>query len=477
MAQRTHVPIWLIPLNLTLVIIVGLLVARTWFWERDLPEDQMLALRLVHRQIAEEHVEPPETSDLLWAAIEGMVRSTDQHSRFIRPSNVGAFEEDTTGAYVGIGVKMALDIDPVTVEYPFPGGPSEAAGLQVGDQILAVDGVPLEAGEDEPLLEIARNRLLGPDQSRVRVNIKRGDAAPFETIITRGAVQTASVRWARLADVEQGIGYIYLRSFQHNSSNEVAAALRHLQSEAAATGGLRALIFDLRFNRGGLLEQAVAVTNLFLREGTIVSLKRRDAEIERHIASPADSLAPELPLVLLVDEESASASEVFAGALQDHNRAVLVGTRTFGKGLVQSIYRWEDLNFRLKLTTAHYYTPKGRSIERTNRRPEDGASPGGLEPNEVVEIEETARTSIRNILEHRSEPPRQYRDQVRVLATQLKLEQPTPLGPDEDLQLAAALAAASRRASQASETPAATPESPVPTSGTRAAAGGGKNGR
>jgi carboxyl-terminal processing protease len=251
------------------------------------------------------------------------------------------------------------------------------------------------------------------------------------------------VRWL---DRDAGIGYACVAAFQRRTADELDEALADLAQAAP----LRGLVLDLRGNSGGLLESAVALANRFLRSGNLVSLRRRNGtEVRRYDADPALATHGELPLALLVDGRSASSSEVVAGALQDHRRATLVGTRTFGKGVVQSIYRWEDLDFRLKLTTSHYYTPSGRSIEGRLRRAGDGDEPGGLQPDEPVPMADGEADGLHRRLQAQ-EIPAPYKAAAKALAAELGFAgEHEPPGPDADPQLARALAVLRGRGSAA----------------------------
>ena len=453
MANRTDIPFWVLPMNLLLSLAVAVLGAWVWLLSsHGLPPEQLKALELVHRQIADEYVQSPESEDLMWSAIEGMVGSLDRHSQFVRPARVAQFEEDTTGVYAGIGIVMAAGVMPLTVKFPFAGGPAERAELQVGDQILAVNGVPLEAPDEKELRRRARERMLGEVGTVLQLTIKRGDDEPFDVAVKRGQVAKPSVKWVRLIDENERVGYVYVESFQKRTTAELVDALQTLDKLAA--GRLEALVLDLRFDRGGLLDEAIALANLFIQDGTIVQLKRRNSEVVQvREADPDICVRPDLPLVLLVDEDSASASEVVAGAMQDHGRAVLVGTRTFGKGVVQSIFSWRDLDFRLKLTTAHYYTPQGRSIEGKDRREEDGEAEGGIEPDRQVPISDKLRRELYYRVHAPNEAPPPYRAAVRELAAELDQGSPEPPGPDEDSQLAAAIEEALRLISEATPEP------------------------
>ena len=442
MSNRPPIPAWILPMNLLLSVTVAVLGAWVWLLSsHGLPQAQLDAFQLVYRQISEEYVEEPRPEDLenfMWSAIEGMVKSVDQHSQFVRPSDVDEFEKDTAGTYVGIGIVMEAVDGRLTVQFPFIGGPSEDI-LQVGDVILAVDGVAITGDTPGERRAAARRLLLGPAGSYVTVTVQRDHDQKFDQTIQRGQVQLPSVKWVRTVDDERGIGYAYVQSFQQNTAAELSRALAQLEQ----TSPLRALVLDLRFNRGGLLDEAVAMANLFIPHGTIVSLKRREwksAEegTEEHLADPELCTHPELPIVILTNSGSASASEVVTGALQDHGRAIVVGGRTYGKGVVQSIYRWRNLDFLLKLTTAHYYTPNGRSI--TPRRiTDDGEAAGGIEPNLITELSLADRRRIYNAIHETHDAPAQFREQVLELARVQGFAPPVAPGPDADPQLQAAV--------------------------------------
>ena len=434
-------------MNLLLSVAVAVLGAWVWLLSRhDLPAEQLQALQLVYSQIESEAVKPQDGEDLMWSAIEGMVGSIDDHSEFVRPSAVAEFEEGTTGTYVGIGIVMETADQTLRVRFPFADGPSEKAGLRVGDRIVKVDGEPIVGETQNELRVNARKLLLGPAGTKLTVTVEREGEGEVDYEIWRGDVHKPSVKWTRLLDDEQRIGYVYLATFQSNSTSELVGAIDQLQLEADQAGGpLEGLILDLRFNRGGLLDEAQEIANLFQREGTIVSTRRRNSEeTDVRSADPERCLYPDLDVVVLVNGGSASASEVVAGALQDHERAALIGERTWGKGLVQSIFRWKDLDFRLKLTTAQYYTPSGRSIERQHRT-ESGELAGGIAPNQEVAISDQMSQTLYTILNLTNEPPADHRDAVRELSKALGIDAPEAPGPEDDPQLAAALSELQQR--------------------------------
>ncbi len=433
MSYAVRIPLWFLILNMAMMLaafVLGLWQGDTL---RGLPAEEAMILRLAHQQVIQDHVDEHDPGELLHRAIDGMVNDLDRYSAYVPPREVRQFEENTTGSYEGIGVLMAPLTSPITVLFPLSGGPAEREGIQVGDQILAIDGEDMTQFPVSELSAEAQDRLKGEAGQPVTLAIARGEEK-FDVVLQRGPVQRPSVKWARLIDEAAGIGYLHLSDFQNHTQEEFDIVVAEL--EATAPDGLRALVVDLRFNPGGILEECVDLANRFLSGGVIVSLKKRNAEtVQVHEADPEVCSLPDLPVVLLVNGESASASEVLAGALQDRQRAVLVGERTYGKGVVQSIYRWRDLDFRLKLTTSHYYTPNGRRIEQ--------GPDGGLEPDRVVEMDAELVHQVREQL-GQLEPPKSFREAAHLLATELGRPLQEPMPPEEDTQLAAALEEARR---------------------------------
>jgi carboxyl-terminal processing protease len=431
-----------------LALVVALMFWRAW--NDPLPSTQLQALRLVHETVMRSHVEEHDAEQLLYEAIQGLVRSTDEYGEFVPPAKVESFEQhEITNTFQGIGVTFVLDAMPPTIRFPLPGSPAERAGLEVGDRILAVDGQDVVGDTPAAQRRDAHDRIQGPVGETVTLRVERfGRDEPLDVVVERGSVRRPAARWARLVgDPADRIGYVRLVDFQRHAAEEVDAALTTLDADADAVGGpLRAVILDLRGNGGGLLTEALALANTFLENGVIVSLKRRGDEIvEVHRAEPGRCTRPSIPLAILVDARTASASEVVAGALQDHDRALLVGQRTYGKGVVQSIYRWSQLDFRLKLTTSHYYTPNGRSIEKRNRRADDPDAEGGLPPDVAVPFEHAEHQRILVRLDE-YETPRPLRDAVAErLVAAIGFQDAVPFGPQEDPGLAAAITALSER--------------------------------
>lgn len=424
-----------------LAVPLGVLLWRQVF--ETLPPDELAALRIVHRQLATEFVEQEDPHDLLVKAIQGMVRAVDRHGDFIVKDDVADFEaRELEGTYEGIGILLVENVTPITVQCPLANSPAERAGVQVGDRILAADGVELTDVAAADAVTRAAAALRGPAGSKVTLRIARGETPPFEVTIDRDHVPQAKVKWARLLDADQRLGYVHVASFQRGVGDEFLAAVHSLGDEAG--GALDGLVIDLRQNGGGMLTEAVRIANAFVESGRIVTLHKRGVEVERHDALPERCLWPKLPLVVLVNHNTASASEVLTGALQDHERAAVVGTRTYGKASVQSIFSFRDREFRLKLTTARYSTPKGRDIDG-----EGGVAPpanphvrngnGGIAPDVTAELAATAAERVHGAL-RASEVPAVYRAAVAELSKVLAFTPARPAAVDDDPQLAAALA-------------------------------------
>ncbi|MBX3462186.1 MAG: S41 family peptidase [Planctomycetes bacterium] len=445
MQQQPRLPLWFLVANWAMVaaaFAAGVLLGGRQ--RGDLPEPQATALQLVHAEILRSHVDPHDGSELMDTAIAAMVRSLDPYSTYVPPREVRAYDERNTGQYEDVGMVMTQIGGRIVVHWPMPGGPAARAGIEPGDVLLAVDGRRLadepEAGRQEAGLRLVR----GPAGSEVELLLERR-GAPLQRSVRRSEVQRDAVKWVHFADPDAGLGYLHLADFHRGSAAQVAESLRRLAAERP----LRGLLLDLRFDGGGSLDECVALARFFLRSGTIVSQRRRGSEVvEVFEAGPETCQFPDLPLVLLVNEHSASASEVLAAALQDHGRAAIVGARTFGKGYVNTVYSWKNLDFRLKLTTAHYFTPNGRNLDGHHRNGQsdgDAARAGGITPDLVVELDETARRGVLRVLTQ-LEPPGAYLAAIRAAATEHGFAVPTPPTAADDPQLARALTVLRERA-------------------------------
>lgn len=338
----------------------------------------IFARALAH--IEASHVEPPDQDALVYGAIRGMVETLDPHSTFLDPEEYRVLLDDTEGAFGGIGVEIDTRDGWMIVHGVIEGGPAERAGMQPGDRFLAIDG---RSARDMPVSDAVR-RMRGEPGTEVRVRVRReGVDEGIELTLTREIIHVDAVEARVLSD---RVVYIELRSFQETTTSELRAALDHAVEQTASAGGVAGVILDLRGNPGGLLAEAVSVSDEFLESGVIVSTRGRDGQLLSEQRAHGAGTRPDWPVVVLVDNFSASAAEIVAGALRDHHRAVIVGTRTWGKGSVQTLIDLPD-GSALKLTVARYYTPDGTSIQAQ-----------GIEPDVVIEQldEETAARLARS---------------------------------------------------------------------------------
>ena len=301
------------------------------------------------------YVEPLGEEELVYGAIDGLVGKLDPHSVFMRPDVYRAMHDEAVGEFDGLGLEVTVEGDVLVVVSPVADSPAERAGLHPGDRILSIDG---ETTREMTLGEALR-RMRGAPGSKVVLEIMRdGFQAPLKLTLVRDRVRMQSVEWRPL-DAERRLAYVRVKAFQDRTDRAIRKALD--DARVAFKGEIDGLVLDLRNNPGGLLQQAVRVSDLWLSQGVIVSVEgrsRSNVEIERAREKETE---PGYPIVILVNKGTASASEIVAGALQDHGRAVLLGSTTFGKGSVQSIIELED-GSGLKLTVARYFTPKHRSI-------------------------------------------------------------------------------------------------------------------
>lgn len=324
---------------------------------------QMELLTEVLMQVRKHHVEERTYEELLHGAIDGLLRSLDPHSSFMESDEYEELLDDTAGQYGGIGIHIGERNGVLMVIAPIEDTPAFRSGLQSGDVILKIDG---ESTVNMTLRE-AVSRMRGPKGEPVVLAIVgSGDKEPRDVEIVRDVIEVASVKGARL--VADGIGYVRLTQF-----SEPTAAMLQSALETLSAGGMRALVLDLRGNPGGLLNQAVQVSQLFLeRKAVVVSTKGRSELGKRmEYRAAGDVRYTSLPMVVLVNKGSASASEIVAGAIQDHHRGVLIGETTYGKGSVQSVIRSQaDGKSAIRLTTAHYYTPADRLIHNKGLEPD-----------------------------------------------------------------------------------------------------------
>src|SRR5216110_2878705 len=329
-------------------------------------------LSIVQNQYVDEI--PPK--DLIYNAIKGTLRGLDPHSSFLAPESYREMQVETSGSFGGLGIEITLKDDILTVVSPIEGTPAYRAGLQTGDRIVKIDGLSTK----DMQLPDAVKRMRGKPGTKVTITVVReGWAEPKDFEITREQIRVQSVR---SHDLGGGIAYVKLRQFQEQTPSDLSGAL-----ETATKAGMKALILDLRNNPGGLLTAAVEVTEEFVNDGKlVVYTEGRVRNQNMRFSAHAKKGYSKIPMVILVNQGSASASEIVAGALQDWGRAVVLGTQSFGKGSVQTIIPLSD-GSGLRLTTAKYFTPKGRSIHGK-----------GITPDIVVEIPKDKDTAAKERL-------------------------------------------------------------------------------
>ncbi|MFP3984265.1 MAG: S41 family peptidase, partial [Desulfurivibrionaceae bacterium] len=297
--------------------------------------------------------------EVIEGAIKGMLSSLDPHSSYMKPDQYKELKIETKGSFSGIGIEITLQDGILTVVSPIEGTPAYEKGLQAQDKILKIDG---ELTKDLSMTE-AVEKLRGPKGTEVTISIHREGLNKLKEItIVRDVIPLISVKSKM---VEPGYGYIRIRNFQDDTTKEFKEALEKLEEEDE----LKGLMVDVRSNPGGLLDQAVNISDIFLEEGMIVSTKGRLEDQNMEFKAHKNGKEPSFPIVVLVNEGSASGSEIVAGALQDHNRAIVLGTKTFGKGSVQTVIPMKN-GAALRLTTARYYTPDGTSIQATGITPD-----------------------------------------------------------------------------------------------------------
>ena len=313
----------------------------------------------VFERVRGEYVEEKTDKELIEAAINGMLTSLDPHSSYLPDDNFEKMQVQTKGRFGGLGIEVTMDKGFVKVVSPIDDTPAAAAGLQPEDFIIAVDGDTILG----MTLSEAVERLRGPIGSEVKISVQRGQAEPFDVTIIRDEIKIRSVRH----EIYEDVGYIRLTTFSEQTTPGLMNAVDEIISEKGED--LAGFIIDLRNNPGGLLTEAISVADAFLEEGEIVSTRgREDGQTSHAYARPGD-ITRGMPVVVLINSGSASASEIVAGALKDHKRAILLGTRSFGKGSVQTIIPMPG-HGAIRLTTARYYTPSGVSIQAKGISPD-----------------------------------------------------------------------------------------------------------
>lgn len=337
----------------------------------------------VRSMVLNDFVEEADAEAMRNAAISAMLKTLDDpYTVWIPPADESEFEKQLRGAYVGIGAQIAIEDERLKIVTPLPDSPALAAGLRTGDVVLRIDDTDTLGFSTQDCIDL----LLGEPGTTVDLNVRHLDDSEELLTITRRSIRTRSVRgtqrigskWTHWLDEAHGIAYIKITQFTSRTVSELTEALRDLQAN-----GLQAIVLDLRFNGGGTLDGAIDTADLFLRRGAIVSV--RDRHEDGRTWTARDDLDDiDVPMIVLVNDSSASASEIVAGALQENDRAMVLGERTFGKGSVQEVRVLPDDRGTLKLTTARYYLPSGRNIDRRGEATTWGVDPS---PGFVIDLD------------------------------------------------------------------------------------------
>jgi carboxyl-terminal processing protease len=327
-------------------------------------------LARIFYEINVKFVEEPDSTEMVNGAVRGMLNTLDPHSSYLTPEEMNEFQQETGGSFTGVGMELSVKDSIVTVVAPIDDTPASRAGIMSGDQIVNIDD---KSTQEMSVMEVVK-LIRGPLGTKVTITVNRPSAKRTYTFtLTRDHIPLRSVRSEELTP---GIGYIHISNFQADTALEVEKAIRTL----GAGDAMRGLVLDLRNDPGGLLEQSIKVSGLFIGQALVVETRGRFDDQNMDYNSDQSAVLPfNTPLVVLVNEGSASASEIVAGALQDYGRATILGTKTFGKGSVQSVVRLPD-GSGLRLTTARFYTPSGRPIQSDGITP-DVEVPSLLPPN------------------------------------------------------------------------------------------------
>ncbi|MBO6540067.1 MAG: S41 family peptidase [Rhizobiaceae bacterium] len=316
----------------------------------------------VFERVRAQYVSPPDEKSLVENAINGMLTSLDPHSSYLNPEAAQDMRVQTRGEFGGLGIEVTMENELVKVIAPMEGTPAAEAGVLAGDYIAEIDGEDVRG----LTLSDAVDRMRGEVNSPIELTILReGADKPIKLTIVRDIIKVKAVRYR----VEEDVGYLKINSFTERASDDLRDAIRKIEEEAGGADKIKGFVLDLRLNPGGLLDQAVGVTDTFLERGEIVSTRGRDRKDVTRFDSRAGDITGGKPVIVMINGGSASASEIVAGALQDHKRAAVLGTKSFGKGSVQTIIPLAE-NGALRLTTALYYTPSGKSIQGTGIVPD-----------------------------------------------------------------------------------------------------------
>lgn len=346
------------------LLLVLFIMAETGFQVRAFAQERYADLQnfsKVLNLIQQYYVEDVNTKKLVYGAIKGMLRELDPHTNFMPPEMFKDFETETSGEFGGLGIEISIQNSILTIISPIEDAPAWEAGIKAGDKVVGIDGTSTKGMS---LVE-ASQMMRGKKGSKIVLRVVRdGEEKPRDITVVRGSVKIKSVKYTDLGD---GFAYVKITSFIENTAKDLQKAVEnHMKNNKNQMAGL---LIDMRRNPGGLLDQAIKVSDMFLKEGTIVSTIGRNKNEKEIATATKKGQYTNFPIVILVNEYTASASEIVSGALQDNKRALIVGQRTFGKGSVQSVIKLGD-GSGLKLTVARYYTPSGVSIQAEGIHPD-----------------------------------------------------------------------------------------------------------
>jgi carboxyl-terminal processing protease len=341
--------------------VTSLPVTRTAFSQNDGDGPSLDDLQAVMKEVQSTYVEEVAREKLIRSAIDGMVSDLDPHSGYLSPEQYKSMQVNTQGEYGGLGLRVTEQEDGfIEVIAPIEGTPAAASDIKAGDLIVGVDGTPTQQLD----LSEAVKMMRGEPGSEITITLRRAGAEPFDVTLQRENVTIEPVR----AQAFDRIGYVRITRFNEQAGSAVSDAIESLRTDKI-DGAMRGLVLDLRNNPGGLLKQAIRVSDVFLDDKQVVSARGRGGSVSKSYATQPGRELGEMPIVVLINAGSASASEIVAGALRDHDRAIVMGTRSFGKGSIQTVRPLES-GGALRLTTARYYTPSGDSIQAEGIAPD-----------------------------------------------------------------------------------------------------------
>ena len=344
----------------------------------------------VFQRVQEQYVEEITDKELIESAISGMLQSLDPHSSYLSPESYKDMQVKTKGTFGGLGIEITMEGGFVKVVSPIDDTPAANAGIQPGDLIIGINGESIKG----LTINEAVSRLRGPVKSKITITVIRGEKDPFDVEIIRDVIKIRSVKH----EIINNIGYVRLTTFSDTTTSGMEKSINEIKKELG--NKFQGLILDLRNNPGGLLNQSISVTDAFLNQGEIVSTQGRKLDDTSRVFAKKGDIINSKPLIVLINSGSASASEIVAGALKDHARAIIVGTRSFGKGSVQSIIPLPG-NGAMRLTTARYYTPSGVSIQAKGIEP-DIKVEAGITELKKQELERGREENLRGALDKKN---------------------------------------------------------------------------